>query len=267
VERAVTPPPIRPSTLFADQRGVVFLEFLIAFVPMWTFFLCSVQLAFIAHANLIVKHAADSAARSAVVVLPDDPNEYGGEPEMSVGRNRVTASDVTRALGRVGSALRSNLSSDSVVSAFSDNALTNLGRSRLNTIRLAAHVPLMPLAPVNVGHDSEPSIAKAIGGKRRLVSALYYQPFALAVTFPGLRDGVATEPEITVRVTYAHQCTVPLARRILCQDFGDLEAQEELGDVLFPLAQGFVGGRFRGLQHETTLMIHDAPYEYRARGS
>jgi Flp pilus assembly protein TadG len=263
----VTRPLPVPRALVADQGGVVFLEFLIAIVPIWTFFLCLVQLAFLAHANLIVKHAADSAARSAAVVLPDDPNEYGGEAEMSVDRNRVTESDITGALGRVGSVLRGSPNSDSVVSAFSGDALVNLGRSRLNTIRLAAHVPLMPLAPTNVGHDSRPSIAKSVGDERKLVSALYYQQFALAVTFPGLQEGIATEPEITVRVTYAYQCTVPLARRILCQVFSDLEAQEEFGEAFFPLARSFVGGRFRSIQHETTLMIHDAPYEYRARGS
>jgi hypothetical protein len=186
---------------------------------------------------------------------------------MSVDRNRVTASDIGRALGRVGSTLRNSPTSDSVVSAFSEETLATLGRSRLNTIRLAAHIPLMPLAPVNVGRDSQPSLAKAIGSERKLVSALYYQPFALAVTFPGLQDSVATGPEITVRVTYAYQCTVPLARRILCQVFGDLDTKDELGEAFFPLPQSFVGGRFRGLQHETTLMIHDAPYEYRVQGS
>ena len=186
---------------------------------------------------------------------------------MSLGRNRVTTSDLTTVLSRVGSVLRNSPGSNSLASAFSETTLANLGRSRLNTIRFAAHVPLMPLAPMNVGRDSHPSIATAIGGERRLVSALYYQPFALAVTFPGLQGGVATGPEITVRVTYAYQCTVPLARRILCRAFGDLEAKDELGEAFFPLAQSFVGGRFRGLQHETTLMIHDAPYEYRERGS
>jgi Flp pilus assembly protein TadG len=255
------------GSLLADKRGVVFVEFLIAFVPVWAFFLCVVQLAFITHANLMVKHAADSAARSAAVVLPDDPNEYGGEPQMSVGRNRVTASDIGRAIGRVGSALRGEPTTTNVVTAFSDVTLANVGRSRLNTIRLSAHIPLMPLAPMDVGRDSRPSIAKAIGSERKLVSAFYYQPFALAVTFPGLDGGIATGPEITVRVTYAYQCTVPLARRILCQAFGDLEAKDELGEGLFPFAHGFVGGRFRGLQHESTLMIHDAPYEYRAQGS
>ena len=256
-----------PGTLLADKRGVVFLELLIAFVPMWTFFLCVLQLAFIAHANLMVKHAADAAARSAVVVLPDDPNEYGGEPEMSVDRKPVTSSDLHKALGRVASAMRERPNAESVLTAFSEDTLLNLGRSRLNTIRLAAHIPLMPLAPINVGRDSQPSIGKAIGSERKLLSALYYQPFALAVTFPGLEGGLVSGSEITVRVTYAYQCTVPLARRILCRGFADIDGKEDLGEAFFPVAQSFVGGRFRGLQHETTLMIHDAPYEYRPRGS
>ncbi|MGB3052199.1 MAG: TadE family protein [Polyangiales bacterium] len=253
--------------LFTDKRGVVFLEFLIAFVPMWTFFLCVLQLAFVAHANLMVRHSADSAARSAVVVLPDDPNEYGGEPEMSVDRNPVTASDLERVLGRIGVVMGEHPSADGVLMALSQETLLNLGRSRLNTIRLAAHIPLMPLAPVNVGRDPQPSIGKAIGNERKLLSALYYQPFALAVTFPGLQGGEAIGPEVTVRVTYAYQCTVPLARRILCQGLADIDGKEDLGEAFFPLAQSFVGGRFRGLRHETTLMIHDAPYEYRPRGS
>lgn len=264
---AVTEASSSSSALLADEHGVVFLEFLIAFVPMWTFFLCVLQLAFIGHADLMVKHSADSAARSAVVVLPDDPNEYGGEAEMSVDRNPVSASDLGLALAHVASTVRTRASEADLLAAFSRSALVNLGRSRLNTIRLAAHMPLMPLAPMNVGRDSKPSIGKAIGSERKLLSALYYQPFALAVTFPGLQGVVATDPEITVRVTYAYQCTVPLARKILCQSFADLDAAEELGEAFMPLVQGLVGGRFRGLQHETTLLIQDAPYEYRPRSS
>ena len=70
-------------SLVADENGAVYLEFLIAFVPIWTFSLCVLQLALIARADLLVRHAAEAAARSASVVLPDDPNEYGGEPTMS----------------------------------------------------------------------------------------------------------------------------------------------------------------------------------------
>ncbi|MGB8221198.1 MAG: hypothetical protein WCF10_01365 [Polyangiales bacterium] len=263
----MTARPAQSCSLSTDQRGVVFLEFLIAFVPLWAFFLCVVQLAFIMQANLMVKHSADAAARSAVVVLPDDPAEYGGEPEMSIDRNPVTSSDIIRVLARVGSQLRNSSSTGVRGSDFSDETLANLGRSRLNTIRLAAHIPLIPLAPVNVGHDASPSLAKSIGGARKIMSALYYQPFALAVTFPGLQESSAKGPEITVRVTYAYQCTVPFARKILCQTSRDLQAVEALDEAFFPLARSFVGGRFRALQHETTLMIQDAPYEYRVRSS
>jgi len=85
----------------------------------------------------------------------------------------------------------------------------------------------------------------------------------------GMMDVLADKlgPEITVRVTYAYQCTVPLARQILCKIFDELEGQSEFADAFFPLAQAFVGGRFRTLQHETTLMIHDAPYVYRTEGA
>jgi Flp pilus assembly protein TadG len=249
-----------------DNRGVVLLEFLIAFVPLWIFFLAVVQLAFIAYADLLVKHSADAAARSAIVVLPDDPNEYGGEPEMSIERNPLTYTDISRALASAGAMFGASSSPNRIAAAFSQQAVSNLGRSRLNTIRLAAQVPLMPLTPDDVGRDPQPSLAKSIGTERKLLRALYYQPFALAVTFPALEDGAAVGPEITVRVTYAYQCTVPLARRILCQVFDELEGQSEFADAFLPLAGAFVGGRFRTLQHETTLMIHDAPYAYRTEG-
>lgn len=252
--------------LLTEQRGVVFLEFLVAFIPIWVFFLCLIQLALISRANLMVKHAADSAARSAAVVLPDDPNEYGGEPAMSIGRNRITGGDVALVLGTAAARLREP-SPQSLAAAFSNTSIANLGRSRLNTIRMAAHVPLMPLAPINVGRDSRPSIRKAIGGRRGLLSALYYQPFAVAVTFPGVEGDVVSGPEIAVRVSYAFQCTVPLARRLLCKAFDELDAAEDFEDAFFPLAQRIVAGRFRQLQHETTLMIHQAPYGYRVRGS
>ncbi len=252
--------------LGTDQSGVVFLEFLIAFVPMWTFFLCTVQLAFSAYADLVVKHSADSAARSAAVVLADDPSYYGGEPERSLDRNRVSLNDFRQALGRLGSSFRGSPNPRGIAATLSNDVLVNLGRSRLNTIRLAAHVPAMPLSPFNVGQNSRPSLAEAVAGERRLLSALYYQPFALAVTFPGAQADVATGPEIVVRVTYAYQCVIPWARRLLCSPFHDLDFQSELDDAFFPTAQRLVGGRFRVIRRESALMIHDAPYEYRTQG-
>jgi hypothetical protein len=266
LERRLTTRSSAHARICSDQSGAVFLELLICIIPMWTFFLCLVQLALIAHASLMVRHAADSAARSAVVVLPDDPDEYAGEPKMTVSRNPLVVDDVAVALNRLSSFLR-DPSPHSIAGAFSERALANLGRSRLNTIRLAAHVPLMPLSPTRGGRVSHASIRNAIGGEGALLAAFYYQPLAVAVTFPGLNGEVVTEPEITVRVTYAYQCMVPLARRILCRAFSDLQAKEELRDVFLPVAQSLLGGRYRSLQHETTLMIHDTSYLYRARGT
>jgi hypothetical protein len=66
-----------------DRRGAVYVEFLAAFFPLFFFFLSLVQLTFVTSANLITKHAAVAAARAAIVVLHDDPKEYGDVP---VGR-------------------------------------------------------------------------------------------------------------------------------------------------------------------------------------
>jgi len=69
----------RPSRLGSDRRGVVFVEFLVAFLPVYTFFLCLVQLALLFAVRLITEHAATNAARAAAVVIGDDPRRYHGE--------------------------------------------------------------------------------------------------------------------------------------------------------------------------------------------
>lgn len=255
--------PPAATELVEDRRGAVFLEFLIAFLPLWVFFLCVVQLALIARASLMVKNAADSAARSAAVVLPDDPNEYAGEPEMSLARQPFAEDDVFAAMHR----LASSDSDESALASLSAKPLANVGRSRLNTIRLAAYVPLAPLAPHGLGFGPRPSIRDAIGDERVLLTALHHQPFALAVTFPGSVGDVASGPEITVRVTYAYQCTVPVARRLLCRSFDELESRGDYERALLPILSRFSGARFYELKREATLLIQDAPYGYRTRGS
>lgn len=63
-----------------DRRGVVFVEFLIAFLPVYTFFLCLIQLALLFAVRLVTEHAAVDAARAAAVVIGDDPKLYNREP-------------------------------------------------------------------------------------------------------------------------------------------------------------------------------------------
>ena len=91
----MTPAPAPPPSPPRATAGAVYVEFLIAFLPVFFFFLSLVQLAFVQTANLIVKHAATKAVRAAVVVLPDDPQYYGGVPVGSFSGQRK--SDIERA--------------------------------------------------------------------------------------------------------------------------------------------------------------------------
>jgi hypothetical protein len=61
-----------------STQGAVFVEFLIAFLPVYVFFLCLLQLALLVSVKLVTEHAAASAARAAAVVLGDDPKLYRG---------------------------------------------------------------------------------------------------------------------------------------------------------------------------------------------
>jgi hypothetical protein len=84
---AVGPSSKRPEAFCAaaafelgrDTRGAVFVEFLIAFLPVFTFFLCLLQLGLLFAVRLVVEHAATNAARAAAVIIGDDPKRYGNQ--------------------------------------------------------------------------------------------------------------------------------------------------------------------------------------------
>ena len=124
--------------LLEDTSGVVFLEFLMAVTPLWTFAACTFQLALIAHASLIVRHSADAAARSAAVVLPDDPAEYGGEPQMSVARHRVELAGFLDSLPR--------------------SIPGSTGRSGVESNHASGRGPVAHLGPVSYTHLTLPTI-------------------------------------------------------------------------------------------------------------
>jgi hypothetical protein len=72
-----------------DKRGAIYVEHLIAYLPVMFFFLATWQLIELCAAHLILKRAASAAARAAVVVLPDDPAFYGGVPENEYSGQRA----------------------------------------------------------------------------------------------------------------------------------------------------------------------------------
>jgi len=76
--RTLSEPPA--EKLLIDARGAVFVEHLIVFLPCMFFFLATLQTIELCTGNLVIKRAASAAARAAVVVLPDDPKNWGGAP-------------------------------------------------------------------------------------------------------------------------------------------------------------------------------------------
>lgn len=66
------------------------VEFLIAFLPVFIFFLSLLQLGLLFSSKLLVDHAAVQGARAAAVVFADEPGSYGergGDPNtLSAGR-------------------------------------------------------------------------------------------------------------------------------------------------------------------------------------
>ena len=69
-----------PRSLRANVRGAVYVEFLIAFIPVWVFFLCVVQLGLIFTVRLVTEHAALNGARALAVVGGDEEKKnYPGE--------------------------------------------------------------------------------------------------------------------------------------------------------------------------------------------
>ncbi|MBX3193152.1 MAG: pilus assembly protein [Labilithrix sp.] len=90
------------ASLRRDTRGAVYVEFLVAFLPVFVFFLCLLQLALLFSARLVVDHAAIEGARAAAVVIGDEPAPYReptiGTHTLSKERQKAIRSAVLIAL-------------------------------------------------------------------------------------------------------------------------------------------------------------------------
>jgi hypothetical protein len=86
-------PGSEPRSLRANVRGAVFVEFLIAFIPVWVFFLCIVQVGLIFTVKLVTEHAALNGARALAVVGGDEDKRYPGEKKNKLvqGGKRLAA--------------------------------------------------------------------------------------------------------------------------------------------------------------------------------
>jgi hypothetical protein len=93
------------SSMRSDTRGAVYVEFLIAFLPLFIFFMCLLQMAGIHMAKLDTLHAAETGVRAAIVVIPDDPAKYDNvEPGKISGKRKA---DIVKAASLPLAAVRS----------------------------------------------------------------------------------------------------------------------------------------------------------------
>ena len=207
-----------------NDRGAAYLEFLIAFLPMFTMMLLLVQLALLGQAQLVVRHAANTALRSAIVAIDEDPRLYGGSERLVLrpdgARGSATAGGPLASLGLGSLPLR--------------------GDPRTRDIHLAGYVPLLAIAPTSsqiFTTRQTRSVSRALGGDSltRAGFGLLYVMGAAAVTLP---DGPGStrhrtdfhgQRDVTVRVTFAYPCLIPLASRMMCDSWLELQTG-------FPLA-------------------------------
>ena len=213
---------------------MVSVEFLIAFPSLWVFSLCILQLVLVARADLMVRHASECAARSAAVVLPDDPARYEGEPQMSVTRDSRGWTE----------GVPDETSSE--VQVVADAILGRRG-SRRDTIANAAETPRRSLAPLTTRSSLRAHSVRSSLGPEDTRAALRRDLDGLTIEFLGAEADRVTGTEVTVVVGYAYRCEVPIARHIVCEGNSKLRGHRS---------------RVWRIEHSATALIHDAPYSY-----
>jgi hypothetical protein len=284
--------------LARDQSGVVYVEFLIVFVPIFVFFLVIMQFALLFVSDLGVRHAASAATRSAIVVLDDDPARYGNQARRDL-----------KGGGSCSSGGGSKLFSALAQAAGSGGVQTNQeascqGGPRAQAIRSAAVAAMLPFSPplqhlLGLGGTGGGSALGAVGG---IVGKIFYGLGATAIAFPS-RPGSAQARSswqpgemVTVRVTYLSYCAIPLASLLICDrmvslrsgmDFELLErhswterqevwsrlraAQPAVGELFDGSSQPSLlsglmlsGARFKLLQAEASMPLQGADYPYQS---
>jgi hypothetical protein len=262
-----------------DVRGVVYAEFLIAFFPLFTLFTGTVQLALIAQASLVVRHAAVCAVRKAIVVLDDDPAEYDGEPRNALVTGRRDAvSDVALGVLRL---IAEVPIGDAPVEIPRDQPVQD--GARLAAVRSAAYLPLAAVAPpielwtslfarTRRGElSAQLSLAQTLGDSpwwRVLQGYGLYARFASAVSFPRApRAPELRDPEepfgrnepVVARVTYVYPCTVPWAAALVCAPLIDLAALARTADAAAThVEHGELGEAVSGLESGFTSLRQSA---------
>jgi hypothetical protein len=176
------------KSVLSNQRGIVFVEFLIAFTPFFLLFLGTVQLAFLAQAHLVVQHAAVRAARSAVITIDDDPFFYDMEPRKKLNTKDKPKADPPPAQSALNSVSKGRESSKV-------EGAEEKGGDRLKRIRTAAYLPLSVISPTRQQVARWIPFAASINpalADRSLAAATGNEPFWRVITGFGLYSRAAS---------------------------------------------------------------------------
>jgi hypothetical protein len=246
-----------------DERGAVYVEFLIAFFPLFLLFLALCQLALVAAAEAVVRHAAYAAVRSAIVVLEDAPSKFGG-----AARGDLSSGNASRGKGIYDVITMLGITKSTVTAQPSSlNQFLPQQGARMVPIRTAAYLPLVPLAPNQSSTRAQgDSVANSLASTsdQRLGFALEYTRAAAWVSLQDSGNGslFAAEPigaksPVTARVFYLFHCTVPVVRALMCRSLSHYN--------LMGIFQGLVplvgsDARFKGLTATATLPNQGADY-------
>ena len=216
----------RPPAPYALEQadGVVLVEFLMAFLPLLLLFCAITQLALIAAAGLVVQHAAVAGVRAAAVVLDDDPRFYAGAARgslVAIGddtSDRAWSQRFTRGFGAAHNA-------SAEPPAYRDGPRMDAIRSAVHA-RIAAIVPDTGIMRLLLDPSAPSGLGRALGRTPlgRLAFGLsWYAPLSTAVSLPiapgsdELAQGSFNpRTTITVRVTHAFACLVPIVASLLC---------------------------------------------------
>ncbi len=203
----------------ADQRGIVYIEMLMALVPVLVTFLGICQLALLYAGQLVVQHAATRAVRAAVVVLDDDPKHYDEAPRGNLLQGKANTEsqiDLPKGDDRPNQARLSKDLTSSTRSSSQDKG------ARWGDIAKAAYHPLSVLAPPLT--FNQPTLKEAVAqgaGWRLLVGRLFYVQGATALSLHGSgNDEEQTEfsydESVTARIHFLMPCNVPVASSLIC---------------------------------------------------
>lgn len=264
------------KSLVRDSGGAVYVEFLLAFIPLFFMFLGMLQMGLLYGASLVVQHSANVAARAAMVVMDDDPRYYDDQERRKLDTNATGMSSFVNSAGGLLGRLFGRSSSGPQWT----------GGARLQAVEFAAGMPLLPLSPsaasiIRLPQDESVRGALGMSGldspEARVAWGIVYNQMAMRVTFPtatGSTDDYHTDfngPSATgdagqmiARVTYLYNCQIPLANRLMCEDLFFMQTGLD-PNAMLALAQQFARGELTFQQYQDAVTAMQARTARRTR--